>query len=68
MAAASAFHVPDPDDASRMASFFGRHIGWSVFWDKRHGVWRATEDDPRSDLYEENSDAGKVIAYVTAHS
>jgi hypothetical protein len=60
-------HVPDPDDALRIASFFDIHIGWSVFWDKRHGVWRASEDDPRSDLYEENADAQTVIAYVAAH-
>jgi hypothetical protein len=66
--AALTVHVPDPDDAVRIASFFDIHIGWSVFWDKRHGVWRASEDDPRSDLYEENADAQKVIAYVTGHS
>jgi hypothetical protein len=60
--------VPDSDDVLRIASFFDIHIGWSVFWDKRHGVWRASEDDPGSDLYEENADAQRVIAYVTAHS
>jgi len=52
----------------RIASFFGSHIGWSVFWDKRHAVWRVSEDDPNSDLYEENPDAYTVIAYVAAHS
>lgn len=60
--------VPDPDDALRVARFFRIHIGWSVFWDKRHGVWRASEDDPGSDLYAENADGRQVIAYVTAHS
>lgn len=60
--------TPDPDDASRIASFFDIHIGWSIFWDKRHGVWRVSEDDPSSELYEENPDARTVIAYVTAHS
>jgi hypothetical protein len=68
MKSAGTVHVPDPGDALRIASFFDTHIGWSVFWDKRHGVWRASEDDPRSDLYEENADAQGVIAYVTAHS
>jgi hypothetical protein len=36
-----AVNVPDSDDAMRIASFFGMHIGWPAFWDKRHGVWRA---------------------------
>jgi hypothetical protein len=52
----------------RIASFFGIHIGWSVFWDKVHGVWRVSEDDPSSQLYAENKDAQRVIAYVAAHS
>jgi hypothetical protein len=61
-------HVPHPDDALRIADFFGIHIGWSVFWDKRHGVWRASEDDPTSDLYAAHADAQSVIAYVAGHS
>lgn len=61
-------NVPHPDDASRIANFFGAHIGWSVFWDKRYAVWRVSEDEPTSNLYEENADSHKVIAYVTAHS
>jgi hypothetical protein len=68
MKSGQAVKVPDPDDAVRIASFFGIHIGWSVFWDKVHGVWRVSEDDPSSDLYEENADAQRVIAYVAAHS
>ena len=60
--------MPDLDDALRIASFFGIHTAWSVFWDKRDGVWRVSEDDPGSDLYEENADARSVIAYVAAHS
>ena len=60
--------MPAPDDAVRIADFFGIHIGWSVFWDKSHGVWRVSEDDPGSDLYAENADAERVIAYVAAHS
>jgi hypothetical protein len=58
----------DPDDALRIASFFDIHIGWSIFWDKRHGVWRVSEDDPSSDLYEESPDIHAVVAYVAAHS
>jgi len=61
-------NAPKPDDVLRIADFFRIHIGWSVFWDKRHGVWRVSEDHPESDLYEENADAEKVIAYVTAHT
>lgn len=61
-------NAPSPDDAMRVATFLGSHIGWSVFWDKRHGVWRVSEDDPNSDLYEENTDARSVIAYVSTHS
>jgi hypothetical protein len=68
MKSAETVHVPDPDDALRIARFFAVHNAWSVFWDKRHGVWRASEDDPRSDLYEENADAQSVIAYVAEHS
>ena len=68
MTDSQAIIVPDPDDVLRIASFFDIHIGWSVFWDKRHGVWRTSEDDPRSDLYEESADAQRVIAYVAAHS
>jgi hypothetical protein len=61
-------NLPDPDDALRVADFFNIHIGWSIFWDKRHGLWRAAEDDPCSDLYAESASAREVIAYVSAHS
>lgn len=60
--------MPDLDGALRIASFFRIHTAWSVFWDKRDGVWRVSEDDPSSDLYEGNADARSVIAYVAAHS
>jgi hypothetical protein len=68
MKSGTAVNMPNPDDALRVASFFGIHIGWSVFWDKGHGVWRVSEDDPSSDLYAENADAQRVITYVAAHS
>jgi transcriptional regulator with XRE-family HTH domain len=61
-------NLPDPGDAVRIADFAGDHIGWSVFWDKRYGVWRVSEDDPHSDLYAESKDAQQVIDYVAAHS
>ena len=44
------------------------HPRWSVFWDKRHGVWRVAEDDPDSTLYAESQDVDVVIGYITAHS
>lgn len=61
-------NIPDPDDAAQMAAFVDSRAGWSVFWDKRYGVWRASEDDPCSDLYKEDTDARNVINYITAHS
>ena len=61
-------HLPAPADAAQIAAFLDSHPGWSATWDKRHGVWRVTEDDPDSDLYAEHADARQVIAYATAHS
>jgi hypothetical protein len=43
-----------------------RHPGWSAFWDKAYGVWRAAEDDPCSVLYTETPDPAAVISYITA--
>jgi hypothetical protein len=60
--------VPAPHDAALIAAFLDDHTEWSAFWDKVHGVWRVAEDDPRSDLYDENADARTVIAYAAAHS
>lgn len=61
-------HVPAPGDAVLIAAFLDTHPGWPAFWDKRQGIWRVAEDDPRSDLCAENPDAHQVIAYATAHS
>jgi hypothetical protein len=61
-------NVPHIDDVLQIAGYLSIYIGWSIFWDKRYGVWRASEDDPSSRLYEENADARNVIAYVVAHS
>jgi hypothetical protein len=46
----------------------GKEPRWSVFWDKKHGLWRVAEDDPDSDLYAESSDADAVIGYILAHA
>jgi anti-sigma regulatory factor (Ser/Thr protein kinase) len=58
--------LPDHDDARRIATFLDEHAGWSVFWDRRYGVWRVSEDDPDSELYAEDADAGRVIGYMRA--
>jgi hypothetical protein len=60
--------VPAPGDAARLAGFLAGHPCWSVFWDKRCGVWRAAEDDPDSVLYSESADLDTVISYITARS
>jgi hypothetical protein len=59
---------PDHGDALRIADFLESHPGWSVFWDKRDGVWRVAEDDPSSELYAESADADQVIDYIATHS
>jgi anti-sigma regulatory factor (Ser/Thr protein kinase) len=58
--------LPDRDDALRIAAFLDEHAGWSAFWDRRYGVWRVGEDDPDSELYAEDADAGRVIGYMSA--
>ena len=58
--------LPDRDAALRIAVFLDEHAGWSAFWDKHSGVWRVSEDDPGSELYAADADAGRVIAYMTA--
>jgi hypothetical protein len=60
--------IPPPGQAARITSFLHDHPCWSVFWDKRYGLWRAAEDDPDSDLYAEAANADAVIQYMTAHS
>jgi len=61
-------NLPTPSAAARIAAFLAGHLSWSAFWDKKHGLWRVTQDDPRSDLYAESPDADTVIQYMTAHS
>jgi len=55
---------PAAPDAARLAAFLAARPGWSAFWDKRYGLWRAAEDDPGSVLYAEAPDAEAVIAYI----
>ena len=59
--------LPAPEAAARILRALRDHPCWSVFWDKRLGVWRAAEDDPDSGLYAESSDADTVIGYIQAH-
>jgi hypothetical protein len=58
--------LPAPDDAARLTTIVRQHPRWSFFWDKKHGVWRAAEDDPDSALYTESRDLDAVIGYITA--
>jgi len=60
--------LPPPEEAARVARFLLDHLHWSVYWDKRHGVWRVAEDDPDSHLYAESRDAEALISYIAAHS
>lgn len=60
--------LPPPADAARVACFLADQLRWSVYWDKRYGLWRVAEDDPDSDLYAESSDADSVISYIMTHS
>ena len=61
-------NIPPPGQAAQITCFLHDHPRWSVFWDKRYGIWRAAEDDPDSDLYAEHSDADVVIRYMISHS
>ena len=52
----------------RLAFHFADQPRWSIYWDKKYGLWRVAEDDPDSDLYAESSDADTVIGYIVAHA
>ena len=60
--------LPSPGEAARLASFLQKHLRWSAFWDKGHGVWRVAEDDPDSNLYAESTDVDTVIGYIAENS
>ena len=53
---------------ARIAAFLAEHLSWTAFWDKRHGVWRVSENDPDSELYAVSPDADTVIRYMAANS
>jgi hypothetical protein len=57
-----------PQQIARLQDFVRSNPQWSVFFDKRYGVFRVSDDDPGSDLYEENDELDKVLAYMTMHS
>jgi hypothetical protein len=60
--------LPTPYAAARIAAFLAEHLSWTAFWDKRHGVWRVSENDPDSELYAVSCDADTVIQYMAANS
>ncbi len=60
--------LPPLEDAARVSCFLADQPRWSVYWDKKYGLWRVAEDDPDSDLYAESSDADAVISYIGAYS
>ena len=57
-----------PAGAAGLAAFLRGYPGWSAFWDKAYGVWRAAEDDPLSAWYTETPEPAAVISYITAHT
>lgn len=59
--------LPTAYTVAQIAAFLAEHLGWTAFWDKRHGVWRVSEDDPDSELYAVSRDADTVIRYMTAN-
>jgi hypothetical protein len=61
-------NLPTPYAAASVATFLAEHLSWSAFWDKRHGVWRVSENDPDSELYAVSRDADTVIRYMAANS
>ena len=59
--------LPSPGDAARITYLLRDQPRWSVYWNKKPGLWRVAEDDPGSDLYAEIRDADAVIGYIMAH-
>jgi hypothetical protein len=59
-----------PYAAAKIAAFLAEHehLSWTAYWDKRHGLWRVSQDDPDSDLYATSRDAEAVIEYMAPHS
>ena len=53
-------NLPAPKDVARMTGLLREHPQWSVFWDPKYHLWRAAEDDPKSNLYAESPDAATI--------
>jgi hypothetical protein len=60
--------LPSAEQLELVTAVLQDYPSWSVFWDKRHQVWRAAEDDPDSELYTQSSDVHAIIGYITAQS
>jgi hypothetical protein len=60
--------LPTLHAAAQIAAFLAEHLSWTAFWDKRHGVWRVSENDPDSELYAVSREADTVIRYMAANS
>ena len=60
--------LPPPADAARVSCFLADQPRWSIYWDRKYGLWRVAEDDPDSELYAESSDADTMIGYIVAHA
>lgn len=61
-------NLPTPYAAAKIAAFLADHLSWTAYWDKQHGLWRVSQDDPDSDLYATSRDADAVIEYMATHS
>jgi len=68
VAVTDSISLPAPYAAAGVAAFLTEHLSRSAFWDKRHGVWRVSENDPDSGLYAVSRDADTVIRYMAANS
>ena len=60
--------LPTPYAAAKIAAFLAEHLCWTAYWDKRHGLWRVSQDDPDSSLYAASRDADTVIKYMVTHA
>ncbi|HEY6316214.1 MAG TPA: hypothetical protein VIY52_36140 [Streptosporangiaceae bacterium] len=54
--------------AAKIAAFLAEHACWTAYWDKQHGLWRVSQDDPDSGLHATSRDADVVIEYMAEHS
>ena len=52
----------------RGAPLLAEHLCWTPYWDKQHGLWRVSQDDPDSSLHAASRDADVVIEYMAEHS